>query len=260
MKKSEPLRVCEYVKNKQDTATLTLSVMQNSPSPLKASLSWLGLFTLLSSIAIAPTWAKNFPLLTYSAQDATDFERWVEDCYQLSGEEGLAACDRALEIDSEDATLWTNRGTLLASLGRYEEALDSDERALALEPNYSLALYNRCLTLNRLERYEEALDSCQRALAGNGRWGDASDVFAWDSVGFALSKLGRYPESLAARDRALEIDPQDPVTWFNRGVVLEKLERPRDAIASYEEALKLDPSYEAARNNREILLNELGER
>ncbi|MDY6784965.1 MAG: tetratricopeptide repeat protein [Cyanobacteriota bacterium] len=233
--------------------------MQNSPSSLKASLSWLGLFALLSAIAIAPTWAKNLPAFARFAQSNTDFERWVDGCYQLSGEEGLAACDRALEVAPEDATLWTNRGTLLGSLGRYEEALNSDERALALEPDYSLALYNRCLTFNRLERYEDALESCEGALAGNGRWGDASGVLAWDSLGFALSQLGRYKESLEARDRALELESRDPITWFNRGVVLEKLQRFRDAIASYDEALKLDPDYEAARNNREILLNELGE-
>ena len=62
-------------------------------------------------------------------------------------EEALAACDRALALDPNDAS-WNNKGNALNDLGRYEEALAAYDRALALDPNVAMAWNNKGGALN----------------------------------------------------------------------------------------------------------------
>ncbi len=60
-------------------------------------------------------------------------------------EEALAAYDRALALDPNDADTWNNKGIALKALKRYEEAVVAYDRALALDPNYVGAWYNKAM-------------------------------------------------------------------------------------------------------------------
>lgn len=178
----------------------------------------------------------------------------IDQCYQLSGEDALNACDRALSISPDDPVLWTNRGAILhEQLGRTLDALESHDKAIALSPDYALALYNRCVVLIALERYEEAIASCQQALQGDGRWGRANPSQAWMNQGVALRRLKRYNEALEAYDRALQLSPDYALAWNNRGVVLLNLGRYQDAEAAFVRALELDPNNNLAQRNLEIV-------
>ena len=67
-------------------------------------------------------------------------------------------------------------------------------------------------------------------------------------------RLARYPEALAAYDRALALDPNSAYAYFNRGVALTEMKRIADAIVSYENALRLVPDYALAAYNRALCL------
>ncbi|MBE9115714.1 tetratricopeptide repeat protein [Lusitaniella coriacea LEGE 07157] len=199
-----------------------------------------------------------FTSTTAFAQEANSFEEWANQCYELSGEPALEACDKAIELNANDATVWTNRGRILyADLGRTEEALESLNRAIAIAPNDSLALYNRCTALAALERYQQAIDSCDRAIAGDGRWGESDPSRAWVNRGVSLRRLGRHNEAIESYDRAIEINPNDALVWNNKGAVLYEVERYADALSAFEEALRLDPNHELARRNRNIVQQRL---
>jgi tetratricopeptide (TPR) repeat protein len=188
------------------------------------------------------------------AQDAQPDSNPIDQCYQLSGQAAIDACDRALAINPEDAILWTNRGVILhEQLGQTAEALDSHAQAIALAPDYSLALYNYCVVLMALERYEEAIASCAQALQGDGRWGQANPAKTWMNQGVALRRLRRYNEALEACDRAIELAPDYALAWNNRGVVLLSLGRVREAEASFVRALELDPDNDLAKRNLSIV-------
>ncbi|MBD2579252.1 tetratricopeptide repeat protein [Oscillatoria sp. FACHB-1406] len=177
-----------------------------------------------------------------------------DSCYEGSGLEALNACDRALTLAPNDASLWTIRGAILhEQLKRTAEALESHDRAIALAPAYTLALYNRCVVLIALERYPEAVESCDRALKGDGRWGQASPARALMNQGVALRRLRRYQEALAAYDLALESQPDYALAWNNRGVVLLDLGRNAEAETAFSRALELDPNNSLARRNLDIV-------
>lgn len=72
--------------------------------------------------------------------------------------------DRVLQIISNDAGVFYNRGNALMDLKRPEEALSSYDRALKIKPDHVQALYNRGNALLGLKRHEDALDSYERVL------------------------------------------------------------------------------------------------
>jgi len=84
---------------------------------------------------------------------------------------------RALEINSDDADPWINKGGALFILGRSKEAI---------------ACYDRALEIDR------------------------NRTSAWNSKGLALDELGRYEEAIACYDRALEINPKSELAREKR--------------------------------------------
>ncbi len=132
------------------------------------------------------------------------------------GEEALAAYDKALAIDRDDAIAHNNRGFILEKLGRDEEALAAYDKALAIDPNYAKAHNNRGVVLERLGRDEEALAAFDKALAIN-----PNDAKAHNNRSFVLEGLGRDREALAALQKACQLDPT-LLDWRTR-ILLSKL-------------------------------------
>src|SRR5437870_448213 len=56
----------------------------------------------------------------------------------------------------------------------------------------------------------------------------------------ALCGAGRFDEAMAAAEREMAAEPQDPEPLFNRGQALAGLERFAEAADDYERALALD--------------------
>lgn len=63
---------------------------------------------------------------------------------------GVAAREALAEYKGQDVALLTNRGLFLAELGRLEEALAAYERAIRLNPNDADAYYNQGNVLQEL--------------------------------------------------------------------------------------------------------------
>jgi Tfp pilus assembly protein PilF len=56
--------------------------------------------------------------------------------------------------------------------------------------------------------------------------------------------LGRYDESLAQLELAIEREPLNPEAYHNRGVIYEKQGQRDAAVAAYRTALRYNPAYE----------------
>jgi Flp pilus assembly protein TadD len=67
------------------------------------------------------------------------------------------------------------------------------------------------------------------------------------SLAGALGALGRYDESLAELERAIELDPTNPGPYHNRGVILERRRDEAAAARAYETALRYAPDYEPSK-------------
>ncbi len=124
--------------------------------------------------------------LVTQAEAQEDYDYWFRQCYELIGQEGLAACDRALEFNDRDAIVWYNRGIILGKdLGQPEAALASFERSIELDPE---------------------------------------SAKAWNNLGVALSTLNRDEEAMRAYEEALRIDPNDELARRNLATLRERLE------------------------------------
>ncbi|MBM3739597.1 MAG: tetratricopeptide repeat protein, partial [Acidobacteria bacterium] len=73
----------------------------------------------------------------------------------------------------------------------------------------------------RFKQREEALRCAEESVRLNPGY-----ALGWRTRGALLRDLGRHEEGLDCYDRALAIDPDDPVTLQNRRNALEALGRP----------------------------------
>lgn len=82
--------------------------------------------------------------------------------------------------------------------------------------------------------------------------------FAWKALALSYEKTGKILKSLAANQKAKEINPQDADVHNNLGNVLEKLEKFDEAQNSYRQAIILKQNCTEAYYNLANLLNRLG--
>ncbi|MGB3492016.1 MAG: tetratricopeptide repeat protein [Elainellaceae cyanobacterium] len=152
---------------------------------------------------------------------------------------------QAVRLDPQaHGGVWTNLGSTLYQLQRYEEAIAAFEQGLAVDPHYSDPGFNqgshqlwlgRGLSLMQLHRDEEALNSFQRALEMQPDFFDAASMKVC-----ALQRLKQTEEALAECDRLLT-DSTLP-TSFQRQMRLLKSELLID-LGRHEEALEIFEQY-----------------
>ena len=114
-------------------------------------------------------------------------------------ETAINCYDRALDIDPESTSVWTNKGNSLANLGRIEESLICYDRALDLNPECA---------------------------------------HAWNNKGAVLGYVGRFEESLVCFGKALEFVPQPTVALVNRGMSLVARHRWEEGLRSIRNAFE----------------------
>lgn len=82
-------------------------------------------------------------------------------------QEAMDEYSKAIELDSNCAAAYNNRGAVYDELGQHEKALKDYDKAIELNPNYSNAYYNRGITYKNLEQHEKAIDDYARAIQLN---------------------------------------------------------------------------------------------
>jgi adenylate cyclase len=181
-------------------------------------------------------------------------------------ENGLAAAERALELDSGLAAAHAAKGRVLAGLRRYDDALAAHARSLHLDPESFDAhyLYGRtCTELGRAElairhmekaatlsetdhaplalvvqsyralgRNEEARDACRRAMTliekAIARRPDATDAL-FRGAGL-LATLGETDRALEWANRACLVAPEDFRGQYNLACAFALMDQRERAV------------------------------
>lgn len=154
----------------------------------------------------------------------------------------ISRYDLALQLYSSSQDLpdlheiWSNRGTALFSLGRYEEAIQSYSHALKIEPGKYTLWDSKGIALSKLGRYEEAIESYDMALKLKN-----DDWETMYNRGVALYMLNRYEEAITAWNSVITINPYASQAHFNIACVYALQEKSSQAIESLRAAIELDP-------------------
>jgi protein O-GlcNAc transferase len=159
---------------------------------------------------------------------------------------------KAIEINPNSASAYSNRGLVLQELKRTDEALVSFDKAIALKPDYAEAFNNRGAALKDLKRPGEALVSFDKAIALKPNY-----VQAFNNRGTALQDLKRQDDALTSYDKAIALKPDYAQAFNNRGASLQELKRLGEALVSYDKAITLQPDYAEAVYNRGNTLKDL---
>ena len=112
--------------------------------------------------------------------------------------------------------------------------------------NYLLEHYQA----NRLDEAEALATSITRQFPKH--------PFGWKVLGAVFKRLGRVNESLAPKQKAVELSPSDADAHNNLGITLQELGRLDEAEVSYRQAIALKPDYAEVYNNLGTTLRELG--
>ncbi len=135
-------------------------------------------------------------------------------------------------IGVEKPIPWIQGAVTLAQRGLLEEAAFCCDKALAVEPRDPKAMQVKALCLNDLGRFHEAFE----AFEALGKALPRHEAGAFISVGkgYSLMGLGKYRESLAFFDEALELRPDLKDASIYKGMALY-------LAGNCEEAMEIEP-------------------
>lgn len=192
---------------------------------------------------LAPDYA-----MVYVVESELELQRadlgWMEDPAH-----GLLLAERAarqaLSIDDPGANARAHAklARIHAIRGEYERALAESERARALNPSDTFIAEAHAETLHWLGRSNEAVKLFESALRLDPA-GRHSPVR--HSIVGAYFAAGRYPEALAACDRALADHPDLPFLHTMRAAILAQAGRLEEARQSVAEVKRLQPNFPIA--------------
>jgi tetratricopeptide (TPR) repeat protein len=184
--------------------------------------------------------------------------------------EALAAANQTLELKPGDPFSLSMRGVALMQMNRLAEALEAFDQAIEMQSDYEFAWSHKGSVLLQMERDEEALAALERARELNpddgwalSRLGEllarskdpahqeragtlllkvldlTPDVQVLTSVAIALESLGRLDESVAAADKAIQLDRSFAGAYQIKAEALRRLGHNNDALAAINTALTL---------------------
>jgi Flp pilus assembly protein TadD len=167
--------------------------------------------------------------------------------------EALAAVQKAVELDPEDAEAHNNLGNMLRELGRLNEAEASCRNAIALQPDFAEAHNNLGVTLHQCGKLEAAEACYRQAIALK-----PNHAQAHYNLGVTLQALGRLKEAEGHYRRAIALKGDYPEAYCNLANTLRELGSLEEAEASHRKSIVLAPGYAEVYSNFGVTLQERG--
>jgi tetratricopeptide (TPR) repeat protein len=157
-------------------------------------------------------------------------------------DEALNAFAQSLRAEPRAADALVNRGWILVELRRYDDAVAAFETALKLQPGFARAHAGLGSTLVEARGdYEEGMQRYLMAIKL-----DPGNPALLNDLGWLAYKMSRYPEAVAALEKASTLDPENPMIQTNLGLAYVKEDKAKDAVVHFERALTIKPEYTLA--------------
>ncbi len=159
-------------------------------------------------------------------------------------EEAGVAYDRAIELtpnpESRHWSLFYARGVCHERTGNWDAAEADLQKALEFRPNQAHVLnYLGYSWIEQGRNLEEARDMIERAVAAR-----PDDGYIADSLGWVQYRLGDYDAAVKTMQRAVELNPTDPVINDHYGDTLWVVGRRLEAKFQWKRAQSFGPEEE----------------
>lgn len=213
-------------------------------------------------------WASNERLLKHDTQVAANSSR-VHFNYgsyllnNLSANETLRAqqlqesiqyLQKAIQLDSADASAYLNLGTVYYRLKEYKQALTYLTVARRLAPGSTDVLMNYADALFMNGMYDSAVANYSLLLRNTT--GTAENYNMWGTAYFSLKDFSRAEQIFR---KGIELYPTYYTLWFNCGNALAASGRYGEAIELFKKAYELNPADTKILQYIAIAYNALGD-
>jgi tetratricopeptide (TPR) repeat protein len=135
-----------------------------------------------------------------------------------------------------DLSAFCMRARGFLSQGRTDDALGLYGDVIQIDSDNALAYADRGTAYAMLKKFDMALSDLERAFALG--YADAS---AYSTVATIYFELKQFPDALKYFAKAIELNPSYPLTYYNRSNVLHELGEDKAAIADLEKCLGFNP-------------------
>jgi len=176
------------------------------------------------------------------ASRAIVYENWALSL-QADGQTGaagekfaaaLADFDQAITLNPDQSDYYLWRGVAHHSLSQPEVALADYEQAIALNPQNAQALAGRgwiyFAQANDLSVAGEEADAGRTFELALASFAEAAQIEEtagiWLAVGYAHYRLGEYEQTLSDWEKAVALEPENPVMLVSRGTAHWRLANP----------------------------------
>ena len=169
---------------------------------------------------------------------------WDTPVSQQLLDEALAACEKALQLDPQNATFYALRARTLLARREYDRAIVENEKAIELNPTFAAAYCGLGDSLAYEGRYEEAIGYFERSVALSP---NDPQLWAFYSYG-ALAMLfqGDYVRAERWTERALATPNCQFWALAHRAVALAYLDRLPEAAQCIVDLKKQMPEFSMA--------------
>ncbi len=147
-------------------------------------------------------------------------------------EQAIAAYQKALQCDPNQAETHNNLAIVFAQSSRLPEALEHYQQAIALAPDYTQSYYNLAKTYKALGNPEAAICHYQKALALNPEYTEA-----WQNLGNLYLEQSEVAAAITHYQHALKLNPQLIHLHAQLASLLHQQNQIDEAIHHYQAAL-----------------------
>ncbi|MDP3558944.1 MAG: tetratricopeptide repeat protein [Legionellaceae bacterium] len=166
----------------------------------------------------------------------------------------INAYQHAISLTPDDPALYKTLSEIYAESNQPREALVAINEAVKLKPNEVDYLIARAKIANWNKNLEITLDSYQRLYVLRQSTNSVSnELDLLGKIGDLHYQLHQYPEAITAYQKAIHLNPQNPVLYQNLSKVYASANKPENAIASIEGALRLDPNNVEYLKSKDVL-------
>jgi adenylate cyclase len=174
----------------------------------------------------------------------TYWGEWVNQWTQdpQTLERALELGQKAIALDDSLTLAHELVGAIYLWKRRYEQSIAELERSLAVAPNWGSSYATLGIALNATGRAEEAIGVLEKALRLNPR-NPIHTANYLTALGQAYRLTGRYDEAITTLKKALGLFPKHLGAHWNLAVIYDALGREAEAQAEVAEILQINPKF-----------------